>query len=133
MARGHPDFYSGIIPSQPVYGAGQTVWTEVEEGDIPGSSYDDYINYEVPSGKELHITTGFICCDFPCLQRCALNWSPALLGTITYDTNLNVPLHPSATYVISAGNTIYVRVYNDDGAEHHFVVNLIGFLVDVAE
>lgn len=133
MAHGYPDWWNMQVPGMAIYSGGQEAWYAVQEADIPGGLTALLINYPVPPRRELHICGGLICCDYPRLQRCSLNWSPALLGTITYDTILILPLHPSATYPIASGNTVEVLTYNDDPVvQHHFTVSLIGFLVEAA-
>jgi len=127
VAHGRPDFWLAQIPGMNIYGSGQTAWYAVEMGTVPAGSADDFIEYVVPEDTILHLTAGLICCDAPGIQKCALNFSPALLGNVYYDLLFSLPLHPSGTYEIPAGSTVYVRVYNLDDEDHEFTVSLVGF------
>lgn len=125
--HGRPDWWRGVIPGKDVFGVGQSSWYEVQEVDLAGGATSDLINYLVASDTILHLTAGLICCNAPGIQRCAMNFSPALLGNIYYDSLLVLPLNPVGTYEITEGNTIYVQVENLDDIEHHFTVSLLGF------
>jgi len=47
---------------------------------------------------------------------------------IYFDTNSIIPYLPQAPYLVPAGATFAVRVYNDDDAAHNMSVSLAGFL-----
>jgi len=47
---------------------------------------------------------------------------------LTFDTITQVPYQPQAPYIVEAGATFAVRVYNDDDAAHTMSVALAGFL-----
>lgn len=121
------DWTTKWIRPKTTYPAGQRSWYDVETGEIAGSSYSDFLNYEVPTGYTLHVCSGLISSDYSCIQKCAMNFSPALLGNVYYDTLFALPLNPSGSYKIAAGSTLYVRVYNVDTAAHNFTVSLVGF------
>ncbi len=102
MARGHPDFYSGIVPSMPVYGSGQTNWMLAEDGDIAGLGSADLAEYRVPAGYELHLMGGALGSDHPAITK----YSVIIMGIETYigyfDTTVTNPLHPAAAIVVPA-------------------------------
>lgn len=127
MPYGHPDGQRSVIPGKTTFAPNQRSWYAVEQGSIASGSYSDFIDYEVPDGWTLHLCAGLIATDSVDVNHVALNFSPALLGNVYYMVNLALPLHPTAAYEISAGNTLYVRVYNDDEAAHNFTVSLSGF------
>lgn len=127
MARGRPDYWYGMLPGKAIFAAPQSSWYAVEQGDIGAGLNDDFIEYTVPEGFILHVTGGLISCDHPGIQKCAMNFSPALLGNVFYDQIFALPLNPSGTYDIEAGHTLYVRVYNEDEVTCNFLVSLIGF------
>lgn len=47
---------------------------------------------------------------------------------IYFDTHSIIPYLPQAPYIVPAGATFLVRVYNDDDAAHNMAVSLAGFL-----
>lgn len=47
---------------------------------------------------------------------------------IYFDTHAIIPYLPQAPYIVPAGATFLVRVYNDDGVAHNMAVSLAGFL-----
>lgn len=133
MARGFPDFYAGIVPSMPVYGEGQINWMVAEDGDIAGDSFADMGEYTVPAGYELHIMASALGSDFPAITRIAFSIMGIPLGLGYFDTVSSLPLHPAAAYIVTAGLTGALRVFNDDADTHHFAVLALGFLIQVAE
>lgn len=132
MTYDHPDFYTPTIPSQPVYGEGQTSWFLNEEGNIDGDSYADYLEYTVPTGYELHVTSGGICNNFPGITRYAVYVSGVLQATAHYNQYRRIALHPAAAFVLAAGYLFTARIYNDDDVSHFFTATMYGFLVEVA-
>lgn len=126
---GFPDFQP--VATKAVEGANQISWYAVQEGAVPGLKAVDWINYEVPKSPPtctLRVCSGLVSCNQDEIHRVALNFSPALLGTISYKQLLVLPLNPSASYAVPAGSLLYVRVYNDNAAERYFCVSLVGFL-----
>lgn len=126
--KGRPDYSPIVGTSKASVGADQVSWYATQEGEVPGLSAVDWINYTVPEGYALHVCAGLISCSEDEIHRVAMNFSPALLGTISYKQLLALPLNPSATYKIAAGSLLYVRVYNDNAAARTFCVSLTGFL-----
>lgn len=128
MTSGRPDWWTSVVPGMAILPPDAEIWYDVDQGAIAGESNEAWISYTVPAGKILHLTSGLISCNFPCTQQCAMNFSPALLGNVYYDTVFALPLHPNATYQIAAGSEIYVQMYNLDLVSHNFTCSLLGWL-----
>lgn len=125
---GRPDYSPIVSVGKSVLDSNQVNWYAVQEGNIPGLTAVDWINYAVPDNCMLHICAGLVCVNALELHRVGLNFSPALLGTIAYYQLLALPLNPSATYEITAGSLVYARLYNDNAAGRYFTISLTGFL-----
>lgn len=77
MAHGQPDFWTVTIPSMPVAGEGQVPWYQSDKASVAATGSEDLINYVVPDEYELHVCSGVVSCEFPCLQRYDLRTTPA--------------------------------------------------------
>lgn len=131
MTTEHPDYWSGIIPGQAIFGEGQTTHTENEEKDVAANDSEDVIQYTVPTGYEYHITSIGICNNFPGFTRYQILVNDVEMGGAYYDTFRRVPLVPEAAFVIPAGVKYGIRLYNDDDVSHSFTATIYGFLVEV--
>ena len=128
MTFDNPDWFGSVIPMMSMLPKDAEIWYDVDQGSIAGLSNEAWISYTVPTSKILQLTYGMVSCDFPCIQQCAMNFSPALLGNVYYDLLFNLPLHPNAAYEIAAGSELYVQMYNLDADAHNFTCSLLGWL-----
>lgn len=131
MPRGYPDFYSGVVPTMAVYGAGQINWYVAEDGDIDGESYADLAEYTVPTGYELHLMGGAIGSNSPRIYRFSALLQSVPLGVGHINGMGQLPFHPAAAFVIPPLYTVALRIYNDDDISRYFSSLSIGFLVKV--
>lgn len=127
MAHGRPDYWKGILPGQNIWAAGQSSWYAAESGDIGFGANADLIDYPVPADTILHITAVFVGCNFPGIQKYAINFPPVPLSEIYYDSQGVLPMNPLGTFEVTEGNSVVVTVYNIADMLHTFNVLLLGF------
>lgn len=132
MARGHPDYYGRNVPSMGVYGGGQTNFLFAADANIAGGAFAVIAAYLVPAGLELHFMGGIMTCNFPGICRLEIFVDLATIANIYFDMEVQLPLHPAAAYVVTAGQTMSFIAYNLDDIAHHFAGGGAGFLLEVA-
>jgi len=128
MASGRPDYWYGMLPGQSSMGINQSAWLKEEEKLVDTDDTANLVEYTVPDNYILNVSGGIISCFAPGLQMAYVHYGGLDMGLIVYDTNIVLPLSPSGTYIVNAGETIWVQIYNRDSVKCLFSVVLIGFL-----
>lgn len=134
MTRGHPDFYTPVWPGMPVIGEGQTAWRETDNGLIAGGGFDQFIQYTVPTGKELHVMSGIVSCYPPGTHMYYFQQgevSPQeVFGRITFDTEHIFSFMPGAGLIIPGDDYFAVTIESFDTEDATFYITMIGYLED---
>lgn len=107
-------------------------WHDVYEGAFP---YLEWLEKDIPAGVKLVSKARVRFYNSADIERYAqldefqFNTSGVSPQEgIYFDTHTLIPFTSEAPYIVQAGATFAVRVYNDDDAAHNMAVSLAGFL-----
>ncbi len=107
-------------------------WHDVYEGAL---AFEEWVEKNIPAGTKLvskarvrlHNMKDYA--DWCYISEFMFNTSGETAQEgIYFDTHAIIPYLPQAPYIVPAGATFVVRVYNDDDAAHNMSVSLAGFL-----
>ena len=107
-------------------------WHDVYEGAYPSYTW---VEKSIPAGVSL-VSKARVRFYNPTARLSLAAFAEFMFNTsgttsqegIYFDTHAVIPYLPQAPYLVEAGATFAVRVYNDDDAAHNMSVGLAGFL-----
>lgn len=131
MAVGRQDYQAGVVPVKSGYSLSQAKYFDWQNTDVAVAGNEDFCEYTVPAGYELHVLGYRIFAVIPFIHRMILRINAAQYLGREFDTEVSDNFPEGADLVVDAGDTFKIVIYNNDSVIVKFFVMIYGFLEQI--
>jgi len=131
MASGQKDYWRNVTPSKTIFSGAQTPFFNEHSQTLASGVNADLVDYTVPEGYILHLTSCIVTCSMPGVNRAILVFGTTYRRFAFFDTVFCFPFADGGGYPINGLDRMWLNITNNDTVSVEFFVSVVGFLQEL--